>query len=174
MAYCANCGAQVQGDTKFCPACGAQAGSTPQQQQHQPSSQYQQPHQQQSQQGGLGFLQNTADETGGMDPADIEKNKTIAGLAYFLFFLPLISCPESKYGRFHANQGLILLILSIACGIVSFIISAILPWRLSVISTIIYLIVSVVVIILGVTGLINGFNGRAKELPVIGKFRILK
>lgn len=24
---------------------------------------------------------------------DIEKNKTIAGLAYLLFFLPLITCP---------------------------------------------------------------------------------
>lgn len=35
-------------------------------------------------------------------PEDIEKNKTMAGLAYLLFFLPLIACPESRYAKFHA------------------------------------------------------------------------
>jgi hypothetical protein len=39
------------------------------------------------------------------DQADIEKNKTMAGLAYLLFFLPLVACPDSPFGRFHANQG---------------------------------------------------------------------
>lgn len=43
-------------------------------------------------------------------PEDIEKNKTMAGLAYLLFFLPLIACPESRYAKFHANQALLLLI----------------------------------------------------------------
>ncbi len=52
------------------------------------------------------------------DPADIEKNKTIAGLAYVLFFLPLIACPDSKFGRFHANQALLLVLVSIAGNIV--------------------------------------------------------
>ncbi|NLA78908.1 MAG: hypothetical protein GX845_05135, partial [Erysipelothrix sp.] len=37
---------------------------------------------------------------------DIEKNKTMAGLAYLIFFLPLVAAPESKFGKFHANQGL--------------------------------------------------------------------
>lgn len=46
-------------------------------------------------------------------PEDIEKNKTIAGLSYFLFFLPLIACPESGYAKFHANQSLILLITGV-------------------------------------------------------------
>jgi hypothetical protein len=31
---------------------------------------------------------------------DIEKNKTMAGLAYFLFFLPLLACPDSGYAKF--------------------------------------------------------------------------
>ena len=52
------------------------------------------------------------------DPADIEKNKTMAGLAYLIFFLPLIVCPDSKYGKFHANQGLLLLITSIVGTVV--------------------------------------------------------
>jgi uncharacterized membrane protein len=52
------------------------------------------------------------------DPADIEKNKTMAGLAYFIFFLPLLACPDSAFGKFHANQALLLLIVSIAGSIV--------------------------------------------------------
>ena len=49
---------------------------------------------------------------------DIEKNKTMAGLAYLLFFLPLIVCPESQFAKFHANQALILVIVSIAGSII--------------------------------------------------------
>ena len=48
-----------------------------------------------------------------IDPADIEKNKTMAGLAYLIFFLPLLACPDSKYGRYHANQALLLFILGL-------------------------------------------------------------
>ncbi|MEL7624147.1 MAG: hypothetical protein AAGU12_11215 [Clostridiales bacterium] len=51
-------------------------------------------------------------------PEDIEKNKTMAGLAYMLFFLPLIACPESKYAKFHANQALLLLIVGIAGNVI--------------------------------------------------------
>ena len=49
---------------------------------------------------------------------DIDKNKTIAGLAYIIFFLPLIACPDSRYGRFHANQALILFIVGLAGSII--------------------------------------------------------
>ena len=99
-------------------------------------------------------------------PEDIEKNKTMAGLAYLLFFLPLIACPESAYAKFHANQGLVLLILGIAGNVVLGIIPVI-GWMLLP-------IFSLGVLILGILGLINGFGGKAKRLPLIGKFTILK
>ena len=35
-------------------------------------------------------------ESASFDPADIEKNKVIAGLSYILFFLPLIACPTQS------------------------------------------------------------------------------
>ncbi len=97
---------------------------------------------------------------------DIEKNKTMAGLSYLLFFLPLVACPESKYAKFHANQGLILLITSVA-GIVILSLIPIIGWVLAP-------IFSIAVLVLGILGLINGFGGKAKRLPVIGKFNILK
>jgi uncharacterized membrane protein len=97
---------------------------------------------------------------------DIEKNKTIAGLSYFLFFLPLIVCPESRYAKFHANQSLLLLITGVAGNVILGIIP-VNGWMLMP-------IFGIGILILGVMGLINGFGGKAKPLPLIGKFNILK
>jgi len=118
-----------------------------------------------------GFIDKTPDYTASMDPADIQQNKTMGGLANipFLFWLPLVSCPQSRYGRFHSNQGLLLLILSGALGIVSFILGFI-PYLGWILSLLLYL----GVVALTVVGLINGFSGKAKELPLIGKIRIIK
>lgn len=172
MAFCSKCGAQVPDGVGFCGSCGAKVGAGPQQGQ-----------QQNSQAGNNTFDQfkdkvtNTKDYTPQMNPADINANKAMGGLAYLIFFLPLIACPNSQYGRFHANQGLLLLILGALAGIVISILSAVLVaiswklfWLVTVISTIIWLAFAV----LGVIGLINGFSGKAKELPIIGGIRIIK
>lgn len=100
------------------------------------------------------------------DQADIEKNKTMAGLAYIIFFLPLIACPDSKFARYHANQSLLLFILSIA----GYIILSIIP----IIGWVLIPLFSVGTFVLFIIGLINGIGGKAKELPLIGKFRLLK
>lgn len=97
---------------------------------------------------------------------DIEKGKTMAGLAYILFFLPLIVCPDSKYAKFHANQSLLLLITSIAGNVILGIIPVI-GWMLIP-------IYGLGVLALFIMGLINGFGGKAKRLPLIGTFDILK
>ena len=99
-------------------------------------------------------------------PEDIEKNKVISGLAYILFFLPLLVCPESKYGRFHANQSLLLFITSIA-GTIALSIIPIIGWLLLP-------FFSIAVLVFAIIGLINGLTGKGKELPLIGKFRLLK
>lgn len=109
-------------------------------------------------------LQQTQDNI--YTPEDIEKNKTMAGLSYLLFFLPLITCPESRYAKFHANQALLLLILGIAGNVV-----------LSIIPVIGWMLLPVFgmgVLVLGIIGLVNSFGGKAKRLPLIGKFDILK
>ena len=108
---------------------------------------------------------------------DIRQNKTMAGLAYILFFLPLIVCKDSRFGRFHANQGLMLLILSIAGYIVISVITAILAtitWRLFGFISLLYSLFGLFILVLALYGLVNGLNGKAKELPVIGRYRIIK
>jgi uncharacterized membrane protein len=111
------------------------------------------------------------------DEEDIKQNKTMAGLAYILFFLPLIVCKDSRFGRFHANQGLLLLILSvvgyIAISIVTTILATI-TWRLFGFITLLYSIYGLFIMAVAIYGLVNGLNGKVKELPVIGKYRIIQ
>lgn len=97
---------------------------------------------------------------------DIEKGKTMAGLSYLLFFLPLVTCPESKYAKFHANQSLLLLITAIVGNVILGVIPVV-GWMLMP-------IFGLVVLALGIIGLINGFGRKAKRLPLIGRFTILK
>lgn len=86
------------------------------------------------------------------------------------------SAKGSKFARFHANQGLTLFIACVAWSIVYSILNWIIlaiSWRLYFISSIIGLL-SLVFLLLAVIGIINAANGKAKELPVIGKFKFLK
>ena len=123
-------------------------------------------------------LNNTEDTTDQFDPADIQQNKVMAVLSYIgvLVLVPIIGAKDSKFVRYHANQGLLLLIASVAYNLALRIVNAILfviSWRLGFISTILS-VGSVVFLVLGIIGIVNAANGRAKELPVIGKYRLLK
>ncbi len=172
MAFCGNCGTKVEDGKKFCPECGTPMETTQQQAQPQQTQPQQvQPQQVQPQQAQpqqvLSGINNTPDTTANYDPADIEANKIMAVLAYFIFFLPLLAAKDSAYARFHANQGLLLLLAGFAVSIVGGIIP-ILGWFL------IIPVGCVIVAVLGIIGLINAFKGRAKELPLIGKIKIIK
>jgi uncharacterized membrane protein len=100
------------------------------------------------------------------DPADIEKNKVMAILAYIIFFIPLIAAPDSKFAKYHANQGLLLLLFCIAFSIVSSVIP-IIGWF------ILGPICSILGLILFILGIINASQGKAKPLPVIGGITII-
>lgn len=100
------------------------------------------------------------------DQEDIQKNKTMAGLAYIIFFLPLIVCPNSKYAKFHANQALLLFLVALGGNIILGMIP-IIGWMLIP-------IYAIGIFVFCIMGLINGFNGKAKRLPIFGKFDLLK
>ncbi len=98
---------------------------------------------------------------------DVDDNKVIAALAYIIFFLPLLVAKDSAFGKFHANQGLILLILGFAVSIAGSVIPF-LGWF------IIAPIGGLVVFVLAILGIVNALNGVEKELPIIGSLRLLK
>ena len=120
---------------------------------------------------------NAPDKTAEFDQQDINQNKVMAILAYFgiLFLVPLLAAKDSKFAKFHANQGIILFICEIAACIVTFFLAFIfglikLGWLGSLLGYLLYLACG----ILAILGIINAANGKAKELPLIGKFNILK
>lgn len=177
MAFCGKCGTQMNDDTKFCPSCGAPyeaAVPTPEPQPAQPD-----PAPKQADIGAkMAALNNTADTTAEFDKADIDQNKGMSVLAYFgpLVLIPILAAKNSRFARYHSNQGLVLLLAAVAYSIVYGILSTIIyaiSWRLGFVVSIIGL-VSILFTVLAIIGIINAVNGRAKELPIIGKFKLLK
>ena len=107
-----------------------------------------------------------------------KENKVWSILAYFgiLFFLPLVGVPNSAYGKFHANQGLILLIFYVTLTVASWLVQAVLgmiPIIGVILSGLVQLAVSVCIIALIVFGMVQAAQGKAKTLPVIGKFHLI-
>lgn len=84
MKYCRHCGGSLMENTQFCPYCGQLTGRFPAKQK--PSDVY-------------------------VEPLD----KLSCELAYSgtLFWMPLLLCSKRGDARYHANQGLWLLILSV-------------------------------------------------------------
>ena len=153
MLTCKQCGTQVEDGVMNCTNCGAPIEAPVQQNQPIDLSEK------------FNELNNTADTTSEYDAQDIEKNKVMAVLAYILFFIPLLAAKDSKFARFHTNQGLVLFLGGIIASVV-----AVIP----VIGWIVAPIAGLVITVLAIIGILNALNGRAKELPVIGKFKILK
>ena len=183
MAFCGNCGTKIDDHAKFCPGCGQAVEAPATEQIKTEATEQPKAEQAQGQQNDLSAkvanLNNTKDTTADFDKADIEQNKVMGILAYlsWLVLIPIFAAPKSKFARFHANQGLVLAITEVAWWIVTAILNAILyaiSWRLgSLVGTLLGL-VNLVFLVMLVLGIVNAANGRAKELPVIGKFKILK
>ncbi|MBS3991085.1 MAG: hypothetical protein KGZ51_03365 [Erysipelothrix sp.] len=98
-------------------------------------------------------------------PEDIEKNKVVAAIAYAIFFVPLLVDKDSEFGKFHANQGLLLLIVSLVGNAVL---------TISIVGILLVPVLNIILLVLFIMGVVNAINGQAKELPVIGKYSLLK
>ena len=114
---------------------------------------------------------------------DVDQNKVMAVLAYvgILVLIPILAAKESKFARFHANQGLILLITGVAFSIfvpvvikivafISYVLAGIVGIALGIALVLAWLLLFVLAII----GIINAVKGEFKQLPLIGQFQILK
>ena len=96
--------------------------------------------------------------------AEIEEGKTMGGIAYFGllgFLIAYLTNKENKYVVYHAQQSLLLVICMIVTPI------PVVGW-----------IIGVGAFVLFIIGLLNGFKGEVKPLPLIGeiayKFGLIK
>lgn len=137
------------------------------------------------------FVNNVKDDSKSFDKKDIESGKGMAILAYILPFIPYFAEKNNKYVRYHAVQGMNILIIAIGYSILYNILTSIIkvngscgnlwgynlgsyckvtPWWITLPLSIIGLCITILCII----GIINVCNGKAKELPIVNKFKIIK
>ena len=109
-----------------------------------------------------------------VDPKDAQDNKLMGILAYLgiLFLVPYFAAKESPFAKFHANQGCVLFIVEIAISILAAILGYI-PFIGWILSILLYLL-SLGCFVFAILGIINAAKGEIKELPLIGKYKILK
>ncbi len=146
---------------------------------------------------------NTPDTTAQFDPQDIELNNRLSLLSYLgiLVLVPIFLVKRSRFARFHANQGLVLLIAGIVSDLALLVLKlivgalrsglmallyridgsrvliamgAVLGGVVSGVFWILSVLISVALIVLAVLGIVNAVKGRARELPLIGWFHILR
>lgn len=164
MAFCPNCGTSHRDDALFCASCGTRLGASV-------------PPPKTEGGGPVDQIKNAPDYTSDFDSTDISQNKALALLSYIgiLVLIPIFCAKHSKFARFHANQGLLLVIASAAVGVVNCILSALTyAWWPFVLLELPVALLSLAMTALMVLGIVNAARGKAKELPFIGKYRILK
>ena len=161
MAFCTNCGAQVSSDARFCPNCGTAlaAANAQSNQQH---TEYEAPRQDTWNNQEYAYRPQY-----GYRSADAEENRWLCIFSYLgiLLLIPLLANPDSKYCRYHCNQGLILMLFSIACGIVAIV--PLLGWLAALVGAVFALICHII-------GIVNTCKGEMRPLPIIGRFQILR
>ena len=112
-------------------------------------------------------------------PEDVQNNKVFAILAYIgiLVLVPIFAAKESKFARFHANQGLGLFICEIAWCIIYYILLALFGMIAGGLALMWLFIGSLVWIgfaVFAIVGIVYAAQGNTKPLPIFGKFKILK
>lgn len=134
-------------------------------------------------------IMNTPDSTKNFNKKDIEDNKGMAILSYILPPIPYFALKKSKWVKYHAVQGMNLFVIALAYSILFYILSSVIKvtktctlwgieyecgkvtprwvtWPLGIIG----MLIGVIAII----GMFNVINGKAKELPVVNKIKIIK
>ena len=108
------------------------------------------------------------------DAADIEQNKVYAILAYIglLFLVPLLAAPNSKFARYHTNQGIVLFI-AILITMAGSMVLAMIP-IIGCVAALLPIVIGGAAIVFMILGIVNAASGQYKPLPMIGHYQLLK
>ena len=151
MAFCPNCGAQVEDGKPFCDKCGAPIQGA------------------QNQAPVYAAPVNPIDHTAEFDPEDISKNKVYAMACYLLsalgIIIALLAAKDSPYAAFHARQALKLNIVTLLVTIVG-----------SIIPIIGWIFLGIMILVLTIIEIIGFFDvcgGKAKDAAIIRSLKFL-
>lgn len=183
--FCEKCGSPLNGE-KFCPNCGAPVAAS-----SAPAPAPQAPYAPQAPQAPQAPYapQAPAAPQSPSDAKDAADNKVMGILAYLgiLVLVPIFAAKNSPFAKFHSNQGLNLCIIGVALWLLNMLISWAttttkyvwgIPYPdhswLYYIWAFIYFIACIFLLVLAIMGIVNAAKGEKKELPIIGKFQLLK
>lgn len=93
-------------------------------------------------------------------PEEIQQGKTMAIVAYLIFFIPLLmeDMRKNKFVMFHTEQSILIVILYVIVSIVGTLTCGI------------GMVLYIVCIVLQIIGIMNAANGEVKPLPIIGQY----
>ena len=161
MAYCGKCGSKLANEeVTICPACGA---STQLPEQAPGRTVYHPP-----------VVPGAPMKA---DIQDAQDNKVMAILAYLgpLVLIPLLSCRESPFARFHTDQGLVLFfaeaIYGVVYGTVSWLLLSI-AWQLRFLLWV-WGAGSIAFLVFAIIGILSASRGEMRPLPLIGQIQLL-
>ena len=131
----------------FCSKCGTQVGE------------------------GEKFCPSCGNPVDGPDVTSGSNDTLMGVLAYLgiLALIPYFSKGQSSFVRFHALQGMNLLILEVIAGVAIGILSYV-----PVLGSIVSWVVSLGSLAFTIIGIVNVANKEMKELPIIGGIQIIK
>ena len=111
---------------------------------------------------------------------DLKGKKFTACLAYLFWFavIPMIYSTESKFIKFHANQGFVLATVETIFLVIMVIVSKIL-WSVSratslLVETTMLMVFVGVFGMLSLIGIFNVIRGKEKPIPTFGHIKLLK
>ena len=133
---------------------------------------------------------DTKDETSGYKKNDIKPNKGMAILAYIFVPIPLIFEKKSKYVKYHVSQGFNLFICYIIHALFYKLFYALTSYEtycnrngfeykcgqfdIPLLVKLPFLVIGLILFCFSILGIINVINGKARQIPVIGKIDLLK
>ena len=121
------------------------------------------------------MTESTTETTTGVQftPEEIEEGKGMAILAWIFWIIPLLAARDKRFAMFHTQQALALwitiVVIYIAMWILTMLVSLISDTLTCIISILMF-IPWIVFVVFWIMGLITAIQGKAKELPIIGKF----
>ena len=111
---------------------------------------------------------------------DLKGKKITAGLAYlfWLALIPMIYASESKFVKYHANQGFVLAIAETVFLILTVIVCKIM-WSVSRANSLLVETIMLAIFVgafgmLSLIGIFNVIRGKEKPIPTFGHIQLLK
>ena len=176
MAFCNQCGKNVENGSRFCSSCGAPIDRAAAQMAANTRKHGQ----------GSGHKSNRSyeqyiaysDTTAKYRAEDIEANRYVSILAYLhiLVVVPLFAMKESPFAQYHARVGLNLLVLHLIAEVAGGVLHSLIGWIPVVgwIVGIVFGLLNAVLWGISIFGIVAAAKGKARELTVFEPFKIFK